>query len=136
MSSHHDCPRIPDRSGPLSALRHGLRGQLGDWGADAVSDDACLVLSELFANARRHGTPPVRVAVTLRTGGPGPPSMRLEVADRGPGFDADAVRARWRHPSYPLAERGRGLYLVDRVSVAWGDRRTSAGHTVWADLRV
>ncbi|MET9390863.1 ATP-binding protein [Streptomyces sp. NPDC006624] len=136
MNGAYDCPRIPGEAGPLVALRDGLRRQLGDWGADAVSDDACLVLTELFANAHRHGTPPVRVAVTLRTDGAGAPAMRLEVADGGPGFDAEAVRARWRHPSYPLAERGRGLYLVDSVSLAWGDRRTSAGHTVWADLPV
>ncbi|MFE1250174.1 ATP-binding protein [Streptomyces sp. NPDC058735] len=136
MNSSHDRTWIPDRADGLVALRHGLRRQLADWRADGATDDACLVLSELFSNAHRYGTPPVRVAVTLLLGGPGPKAMRVEVSDRGPGFDAEAVRARWRHPSYRLAERGRGLYVVDTVSLAWGDRHSNVGHTAWADVAV
>ncbi|MFI0505219.1 ATP-binding protein [Streptomyces albogriseolus] len=136
MNSSHDRARVPDRADRLLALRQGLRRQLGDWGADGASDDACLVLSELFSNAHRYGAPPVRVAVTLRLGGPGPKALRVEVSDRGPGFDAEAVRARWRHPSYKLAERGRGLYVVDAVSLAWGCRHTGVRHMAWADVAV
>ncbi|WP_431989163.1 ATP-binding protein [Streptomyces albogriseolus] len=119
----------------LPYLRHGVRARLTEWGAAALADDACLVLTELVANAERHGSPPVRVALCRRCGHAGRPGVRIEVSDGGRGLDPDAVRARWRHPSFALGPSGRGLYLVDALTHgAWGDRAAPSGHTVWADL--
>ncbi|MFF8942125.1 ATP-binding protein [Streptomyces sp. NPDC014864] len=120
----------------VTRLRTAVRGQLVDWGMGELADDAGLVLSELAANAILHGEPPVRVAVTLRCARGDPPAVRIEVTDCGPPFDADAVRAHWRHPAFSLGEEGRGLYVVDAVSRDWGDRPTAGGHTVWAELAV
>ncbi|MEW2252423.1 ATP-binding protein [Streptomyces sp. NPDC006975] len=118
----------------LSDLRAGVRDQLIVWGVDGLVDDACLVVSELVANACRYGRPPVRATVTLQWPRQGTRRLRIEVSDGGAVIDTSAVRARWRHPSFDLTETGRGLCLVDALCRAWGDRPTAHGHTVWAEL--
>ncbi|ALO98707.1 hypothetical protein SHL15_7710 [Streptomyces hygroscopicus subsp. limoneus] len=119
----------------LPHLRGVVRARLAAWGAQALADDTCLVMTELVTNAVRYGSPPVRVAVSPRCSHAGGPAVRVEVSDAGGGLDPVAVRARWRHPSFILAGSGRGLYLVDALSRgAWGDRVKARGHTVWADL--
>ncbi|MDG9715719.1 ATP-binding protein [Streptomyces sp. DH24] len=122
------------RASHLSELRAGVRRQLTEWGVDELADEAGLVLSELVANAYCHGRPPVRIALTLQWTPGRARSVRIEVSDSGTVIDVDAVRARWRHPSFALSEGGRGLYVVDAVCRAWGDRPASRGHTVWAEL--
>ncbi|MEU6486800.1 ATP-binding protein [Streptomyces sp. NPDC046887] len=92
------------------------------------------ILTELLANAVRHGTPPLRATLTVRTPADGRPVLRVEVADRGPGLDPARVRARWRHPSYDFATGGRGLVIVDALAADWGVVPGPAGHTVWAEL--
>ncbi|MDF3301485.1 ATP-binding protein [Streptomyces tropicalis] len=121
-------------AGWVPVLRRAVRRQLDGWGLAGLADDATLVVGELATNAVRHGEPPVRVAVTLRCAPGVPRTVRIEVADGGAGIDLDVVRAWWGHPAFPLGESGRGLYMVDAVSREWGDRSTSAGHTVWVDL--
>ncbi|WP_121751270.1 ATP-binding protein [Streptomyces sp. E2N166] len=117
------------------AVRGGVRDQLCRWGADALADDAELVVSELLANAVRHGRPPVRVALTMLGRPVRRRVVRIEVTDAGTAVDVARVRARWRHPSFRLGEIGRGLLLVDGLSTRWGDKPAPGGHTVWADLR-
>ncbi|MEV6960339.1 ATP-binding protein [Streptomyces sp. NPDC051207] len=113
---------------------HGaVRSRLRTWGAGELADDAGLVLEELVSNAVRHGRPPVRVTVSLCCGCRGR-TVRVEVADAGHTIDVELVRARWRHPSFWMDEGGRGLFLVDALTSAWGDRVDDDGHTVWADM--
>ena len=52
---------------------------------------------------------------------------RLEVCDRGPGFEPPAA------PAPRPGGGGMGLMLVDRVSAAWGVRRDD-GACVWFEL--
>ncbi|MGW5638004.1 ATP-binding protein [Streptomyces sp. NPDC003832] len=118
----------------LSRVRGDVRDQLVQWGRTDIADDAALVTSELLTNARLHGMPPVRLALTLRGGRSGDQRLRIEVTDSGPAFDTDLVRARWRHPSADLCGGGRGLLLVDALCAGWGDRPLGRGHTVWAEL--
>ncbi|MFE0677370.1 ATP-binding protein [Streptomyces sp. NPDC058867] len=119
----------------LSRVRGDVREQLVQWGRTDIADDAALVTSELLTNARLHGMPPVRLALTLRGGaGDRDRRLRIEVTDDGPAFNTDLVRARWRHPSADLCGGGRGLLLVDALCTGWGDRPLDRGHTVWAEL--
>ncbi|MFJ4627003.1 ATP-binding protein [Streptomyces sp. NPDC088847] len=117
----------------LGPVRKDVRDQLTRWGKSELADDSVLVVSELLANAFGHGSAPVRLSLVLR-GRAGDQMLRIQVTDMGPGFDAELVQARWRHPSGGLSTGGRGLLLVDALCRGWGERREHSGHTVWADL--
>ncbi|MFJ3659943.1 ATP-binding protein [Streptomyces sp. NPDC090119] len=128
------CRLSYDSAEPADAVRDDLRDHLARWQVAEFADDAAVVVSELLANALRHGRPPVRVACALRRRSSDRAALRIEVADAGPSFDTTLVRARWRHPSFTLEESGRGLFLVDALASRWGDEPTRNGHTVWAVL--
>jgi anti-sigma regulatory factor (Ser/Thr protein kinase) len=91
----------------------------------ALSRDLILATQEACNNACQHGAmetggrrvaPRVGcdVAVT-RLGG----TIVIEVADRGPGFDLETVKADW--PPTLLEDGGRGLFIIaelaDRLEV-------------------
>jgi serine/threonine-protein kinase RsbW len=82
-----------------------------------------MIVTELVTNAIRHG-PGGPVEVAIVAGGKG---IRGEVADPGPGI---------RH--YQLLRRrateegGRGLFLVDALSDAWG--MSSDSSRVWFEV--
>ncbi len=122
--------------------RRFTRATLESWQVcTGLADDAVLVVSELVSNALRHG---------FRTAGaededtvaPTPfcnawlaltrqeTTVLCAVSDAGPG--APVIR-----PGGILAESGRGLHIVDRLSESWGwtppDR---SGKTVWATMSV
>lgn len=118
-----------------SALRAAIQRQLNLWGAAGLADDMALIATELVSNALLHGKPPVRVRLGSRCATDGGMSLRLEVSDTGTGLDIARIRAHWSHPSFSLAEGGRGLYLVDALCAAWGNVRGSHTHTVWAEVR-
>ncbi|MEU6062268.1 ATP-binding protein [Streptomyces sp. NPDC047097] len=101
---------------------------------DPLPAAVAAILTELLANAVRHGIPPLRATLTVRIPAGGRPVLRVEVADRGPGPDPARVRARWRHPSYDVATGGRGLVVVDALAADWGVVPGPTGHTVWAEL--
>jgi anti-sigma regulatory factor (Ser/Thr protein kinase) len=117
----------------LCSVRRDIREQLDRWGTGELADDAALIVSELLGNAFRHGRPPVSLSLVLDNH-QDRPCVRIGVTDSGPAIDVALVRARWRHPSGDLTTDGRGLRLVDALSLAWGDQPRLAGHTVWAEL--
>jgi len=84
-------------------------------GLDRVErGDAIIAVSELVANAYRHGHG--RITLRLRSLSDG---LRAEVGDEGRGFD-------------PQAAAGVGLGVVGAVSDAWG---LNAGATeVWFEI--
>lgn len=88
----------------------------------ASPDDLLLVLSELVENARRHASGAIEV--TLRRVGDG---VRTEVSDESTvpprRVEADQTRA-----------GGRGMLIVDTLSLSWGVEVTDGGKTVWAEL--
>ncbi|WP_106961002.1 ATP-binding protein [Streptomyces sp. 351MFTsu5.1] len=114
----------------LSAVRADLRHQLAQWGRPDLSEDCLLVVSELVSNAFGHGRTPVRLSLALEDD----QVLRIQVTDTGSGFDAELVKARWRHPSFRLGTRGRGPLLVDALCPEWGERHDRTGHIVWCDL--
>ncbi|MFI1889086.1 ATP-binding protein [Streptomyces jumonjinensis] len=104
---------------------------LDAWGLPRTcptSESAAQIIAELAANAVTHARLPGRdfeLRLTLT-----PETLRIEVSDAltestPPPTPAD--------PS-PDAESGRGLFLVDALSSAWGTRPREIGKTVWADL--
>jgi anti-sigma regulatory factor (Ser/Thr protein kinase) len=89
-------------------------------------EDAQLLVSELVTNAIRHAglTERETIRLVVETDDRG---MRVEVTDRGPGFELSEPTP---DPSRPA---GWGLYLVRELSDRWGVSRE--GETkVWFEL--
>ena len=86
-----------------------------------------LVVSELVTNAVKHAGPPavgqIRLKVRL-----GAETLRIEVADSGPGFRPT------RLDRSPERESGRGLMIVDHLADRWGT--DPAANRVWCELHV
>jgi len=74
-------------------------------------------MHEALVNAQRHAGGAVRVEARLHG-----PILEVEVCDRGPGFHFPSLP---RTPE-PMAERGRGLWLMCRVSSRCEVRRYGA----------
>ncbi|MCI0546974.1 MAG: TIR domain-containing protein [Candidatus Rokubacteria bacterium] len=91
-----------------------------------------LVLDELVQNAVQHGGKPeqdVRVSGRLEAD-----RLRLEIADRGGGFDLRATlrAAKARLAQDPCMDAGRGLLMVDRVCDELSSAVTRGRHVVTA----
>lgn len=83
---------------------------LGRWGVAEMTEDVCLVVSELVGNAVRHAVTPETAAVSCRL------VLKLfvdvlavEVWDPSPSIVAPVVQ------NDPLSESGRGLAIVEAV---------------------
>lgn len=89
-----------------------------------ATETGLLLISELVTNAVTHGAghPVVEVDVAPRR-------LRVTVTDQGRAVP------RIRRGGSPLAERGRGLLLVDTLATRWGtSRRVPTGKSVWFEL--
>jgi anti-sigma regulatory factor (Ser/Thr protein kinase) len=121
---------LPYTASSVGVARRRLIGDLTDAGVyEATACDASLVLSELISNALRHATPLpgslVRVSWGLYDD-----CVEVAVSDGG-------------GPTVPMINKpaanalgGRGLGIVDRLSVRWGvyTRQDGSETTVWAAL--
>ena len=108
----------------MPRARHFVRGALEGAVPDDVVDDAVLVTSELVTNAVVHAGTPSELEIDLR---PGVVDLRLSDGNR-------RRPVRRRAAGDPLST-GRGLGLVDVLSVDWGIDVGPAGKTVWARLQ-
>ncbi|MDQ5874476.1 MAG: ATP-binding protein [Actinomycetota bacterium] len=88
-----------------------------------------LLVSELVTNSVKHSTGPPDAAVELCVDS-SRARIRVEVTDRGDVFDPVELG----DPDPDLAPSGRGLFLVDRLSSAWGVRDGEPNTTVWFEL--
>ncbi|MFF4391419.1 ATP-binding protein [Streptomyces sp. NPDC001552] len=114
-------PRTPESA---HAARHLVSSALDVWGLGDFEDAAWLVVTELMANAAMHAhLDLVRVTVTCR----GPRRVRIAVVDR-------SRRMPERHKAADGDEHGRGLAIVEALSLAWDVDRLPWGKRVWADL--
>ncbi|HEU5357062.1 MAG TPA: SpoIIE family protein phosphatase [Actinocrinis sp.] len=95
----------------------GLSPLVGD-----VADVVELLVSELVTNALRYGRGPIGLRL-LR----GAATVVCEVSDE---LEAAPRLRTVQHGE----EGGRGLYLVDQLSLSWGTRTTAHGKIVWFEV--
>ncbi|GAB7029952.1 ATP-binding protein [Streptomyces sp. NPDC021749] len=129
----------------VAQARRFTRTTLSGWHLTPdVTENAALVVTELVSNALRYGiragrpdAAPVARGFSVVPAPVCPAWLALTrqettvlCAVSDSGTDAPVVR----NPD-PLAESGRGLHLVDRLSDAWGwTPPDHSGKTVWATV--
>lgn len=112
--------RVPE------AVRHArrfTRRTLRAWGVTEETDAALLVVSELVTNALVHTEGQVRLDLTLVSH-----RLRIAVADGSPRTPVKPPSIGWE------ATGGRGIYLVEALSAAWGTLPVGGGKQVWCEL--
>ena len=102
--------------------RHFVAATLQGWSEADSSDVACLVATEMATNAVTHA----RSRFTVSLGRLGN-AIRITVGDSGP------TPPTTRRPD-PALPSGRGLHLVNEMSVRWGHIPSAEGKLVWADV--
>lgn len=102
--------------------RRWIRTTLAEWGISELLDEAELLASELINNAVVHATS--AVTVRLRLAGK---RLRVEVTDTGHG-------SLHRQETTLEDTDGRGLFLVEALSRAWGTAAGERGKLVWFEL--
>ena len=111
-----------------AGVRRKARQLVAGWNLGHHADLAELIVSELVANALRHGAGPIQVRLSC-----GPGGLRVEVHDDGAG------RPVRRHAG-DYDECGRGLELLDGLIAplggVWGtvEDRHAPGKTVYVVL--
>lgn len=98
--------------------------QLAEWGLDSLIDTAQLLVSEVVTNAVQHAAGPILLSLRQY-----PTTLRCDVEDADP-------RAPQRTAGSDEAESGRGLVLLDALTVAWGSRQTRVGKSIWFELQL
>ena len=124
-SERHD---LPNDVSAAAIARDKARRFVGRARLEAVVEPLTLVVSELVANAVRHGKPPIQLL--LRRVGRG---VRVDVHDEAPRYgpmkDMDGPVPR---PELD-AQGGRGRFLVDALSSRHGVKEIpDDGKKVWA----
>ena len=89
---------------------------------------ACLLVTELVANAVQHGSGGPADTVTVRVCKT-PRGLRVGVIDRGRGFEASPRAG----GGDGLPESGWGLYLVEQMADRWGIEQ-GPDREVWFEL--
>ena len=138
----------------LTAVREArtvVQQVLGTWRAEEIYDDVALVASELVANAVRHGMKAELVRIAARSLPERsliePEGVRISLVSTGRHVICSVTDPSARPPvrrlADPLEGSGRGLQLVESLSLCWGwtvlDGEATAssggavqGKSVWA----
>ena len=112
----------------VGLARRALSDELRAAGVfDNAVRDAALVVSELLSNAILHAYPLPGELLQLAWDMDGS-SVEVAVSDGG-----SATVPHAGHPS-PSSVSGRGLGIVEHLSLNWGVRNDEVGLTVWAIL--
>jgi len=124
-----DSLRLPHTAVAVAPARRRIRADLAALGlAEEVLDDVEVVVSELLGNSVRHARP-IAGGILLLTWKVGEDELMIKVTDGGGGRGVEQ-----REPA-PLADSGRGLQIVQRLSRSWGVADHAGGlRTVWASL--
>ncbi|MGI5352172.1 ATP-binding protein [Streptomyces sp. CA-250714] len=117
---------LPRKAESARTARVLVNTALAAWGLHAIAGDSTLVVTELVANAVQHTTcHTIRVTVTRLESD----LVRIDVVDK---CRAKPVRRAARDD----AAEGRGLALVEALTVRWGtDPKGGWGKSVWAELK-
>jgi anti-sigma regulatory factor (Ser/Thr protein kinase)/anti-anti-sigma regulatory factor len=114
---------IGEATDGLAEARDRVRALCRRHGLTALSDNGEIVVTELLANAITHGRAPITVRVSARGR-----YLHVAVRDRGGGLP------RLRGPGSGAAPGGRGLMIVEALTVAWGATPARDGKVVWCCL--
>ncbi|MFI6077652.1 SpoIIE family protein phosphatase [Actinoplanes sp. NPDC051343] len=123
--------RLPNDRRTPAAARALVRSVLEDAGLDALLNEALLLTTELSTNAVVHANTELDIEVQAdRTG------LTVTVTDFAPG-PVEQLAVGPRNESVDIgevAERGRGLLLVDHFASRWGTVHEGTGKGVWFRL--
>jgi anti-sigma regulatory factor (Ser/Thr protein kinase) len=121
---------LPFVASSVGVARRHLVSDLLEAGIyDSAVCDAALVVSELISNALRHAgpLPGAEVCVAWRLEND---SVEVSVRDGG-----GQTQPELGEPTQ-AATGGRGLRIVEKLSLGWGTSRDADGTTVWAQVPV
>jgi anti-anti-sigma factor len=120
-------PAISDQLLPVAgAARHArdlATGACLTWNLPELVGPVCLVVSELVSNAVEHAGTMMNLQVARR-------DRYVHVAVR----DGSRAEPRLDPPTDPTAPKGRGLMVVESLTVHWGSLPSHDGKVVWAVL--
>ena len=112
---------VPESCGDA---RRAVRDFCRDNAMPDLSDDAELLTSEVVGNAVVHSATLITLVAMASAG-----TLTVAVRDDDvSGVDRDVVL------TPDMAERGRGLFVVDRLAAEWGTSRHDDGKSVWFRL--
>lgn len=122
-ATHAAVIELSPRTLSAQEARQFVHDQCEHWGCRELVDTAMLVVSELVTNAVVHAATPAELRAEWADG-----VLRLEVLDHAEASPPDPRIAS------PDDEGGRGLFLVDALSAAWGVEPSESGKVVWAEV--
>jgi DNA-binding NarL/FixJ family response regulator len=108
----------PDLVSPRRA-REFVTETLERWSCADATAIIDLLVSEIVANAVIHANTTAELTVQLL-----PERVRVAVTDEEPAQPK-------RRPDNPLTSSGRGIALIERLSLAWGIDRLPGGKRIW-----
>lgn len=109
----------------VGELRRRVRSLLAGWGLPQHADTAQLCVSELATNVVTHVGEGVPVTLRVSMAGDRP---RIELTDPDPSALPTLIAAT------DDAESGRGLALLDALTLRWGVTPHADGKTTWCEL--
>ncbi|BCJ33241.1 hypothetical protein Athai_07440 [Actinocatenispora thailandica] len=115
--------RIEPYRGAARAARRFVEDAIRDWRLGPRAREITLVSHELIANAFLHARSAALLRLRRRTD-----SLLVEVADTDPRLPCPTL------VHSLLRTSGRGLMIVELLSLRWGVRPVDAGKVVWAEL--
>jgi anti-sigma regulatory factor (Ser/Thr protein kinase) len=121
--------RLPHTAMAVSPARRRIRVDLAELGIpEHVLDDVEMVVSELLGNSVRHARP-IAGGILLMAWKVTQDEIVIKVTDGGGGRGVE------QRESGPMADSGRGLQIVERLSRCWGVADHAGGlRTVWAAM--
>jgi phosphoserine phosphatase RsbU/P len=123
--------RLPNDRRTPAAARALVRSVLEEAGLDALLNEALLLTTELSTNAVVHAGTELDIEVAADAGG-----LTVTVTDFAPG-PVEQLTVGPRNDKLDIgevAERGRGLLLVDHFASRWGTMHEGTGKGVWFRL--
>jgi anti-sigma regulatory factor (Ser/Thr protein kinase) len=119
---------VPSIPGSVPVARLHVQAALGSRGLGEDADDAEIITSELVTNAVQHlgdnGTQTIEVTITYAES---PAAVTIAVSDSSP-------RGPIRRDTTAGSEQGRGLQIIEALSVHWGWRQEGGGKVIFAVL--
>ena len=122
LALHSERRTLPGVPASARASRQVLAAALEGWCDAEVQDAAALLISELVTNGVRHAEGDVRVRISV-----GARTVRVEIGDESPRMPV------MRTPQ-PTDIGGRGMRIVDDLSLRWGIEARRTGKSVWFEL--